>query len=138
MREIGREAAVERPHLAHDPKEITRIETAAPPGDGMQVKAFRRDRGSVAIDSGRHMDLEAGLARRPCHRQAMRDEIPVLGHEIDDARLAFACGGRRWVGCGNLGRGGLQFGDRADDVVEAGRPRGFHNEAVARVQLVEP
>ena len=57
----------------------------------MQMKSFGRDRRAVAIDAGRDMHLEARVAGGARHRQAVRDEVPILGHEIDDA-------GRRRLG----------------------------------------
>ena len=43
---------------------------------------------ALAIDARCDMYLEPCRARRPRHRQAVREEIPVLGYEIDDNRLA--------------------------------------------------
>ena len=86
MGEIRFDVAIELAHLAHDADQIARIKAAAAPGDGMEMKPFRFDRGAMAVDAGRDMDLEAGIAGGARHRQAMGDEIPILGHEIDDAR----------------------------------------------------
>jgi len=36
----------------------------------------------VAANASRDDDLHAGFARRPCHGQEMRDEEPVLRHQI--------------------------------------------------------
>ena len=85
MGEVRLDAAIERAHLAHDADQVARIEAAAAPGNGMEMKSFRFDRGAVAIDASRDMHLEAGIAGGARHRQAMGDEIPILGHEIDDA-----------------------------------------------------
>ena len=52
-------------------------------GTGCSDKAFRLDGGRAIDDVGRHMHLEAGRARRACHRQAMRQEIPVLGDDVE-------------------------------------------------------
>ena len=88
----------------------------------------------MAIDAGRDMHLETRIARGARHRQAMRDEIPVFGDEIDEPWLHAVARRRRR---GALARG-RQFGDRADDVIEAGRARGLVDEAVVRAQLIEP
>ena len=50
----------------------------------MEMKPFRLDGGAMAVDAGRDMHLEARVAGGARHRQAMGDEIPILGHEIDD------------------------------------------------------
>ncbi len=102
----------------------------------MQMKSFRLDRRAVAIDAGRDMHLEAGVAGGARHRQAMRDEVPVLGHEIDDAarrRLGSAPSRRRCIG-----HRSRKLRDRADDVIEARGPRRLDDEAVVRGQLIEP
>ena len=83
--EIGPELAVELTNFAHDPKKIARIETATTPGDGMQMKPFRLDCLAVPINAGGNMHLEAGLARRTGHGQSVRNEVPVLGNQIEDA-----------------------------------------------------
>ena len=59
---------------------------AAAPGDGMEMKPFGLDGGAMAVDAGRDVHVEARVASGARHRQAMRHEVPVLGHEIDDAR----------------------------------------------------
>src|SRR5665811_2627830 len=50
----------------------------------MQDESLALDRGGVAGDPGRDMDLKARGSRRPRHRQAMRYEIPVFGNEIEN------------------------------------------------------
>ena len=46
-----------------------------------------------AIDHARRdMDLEAGVARRARHRQAMRQEIPVLGDDVEQAQSGASAG----------------------------------------------
>ena len=52
------------------------------------MKTFRLYGVAMAIDARCDMYLEPCRARRPRHRQAVREEIPVLGYEIDDNRLA--------------------------------------------------
>ncbi len=84
MHEVRRKPPVDGAHLQHGSEEIQRIGAAAPPRQRMQREAFRLD-GCAAVDhAGRHMHLVAGLARRPRHRQAVREEIPVFGNEIED------------------------------------------------------
>jgi hypothetical protein len=52
------------------------------------MKTFRLYCVAMAINARCDMYLEPCRARRPRHRQAVREEIPVLGYEIDDNRLA--------------------------------------------------
>ena len=52
------------------------------------MKTFRLYCVALAIDARCDMYLEPCRARCPRHRQAVREEIPVLGYEIDDNRLA--------------------------------------------------
>src|SRR6185369_6462725 len=54
----------------------------------MQAKTFRFYVFAVPVHSRGHMHLEAGGTRRTRHGQPMRNEIPVLGHQIDDARCS--------------------------------------------------
>src|SRR5262249_61656872 len=84
--EIGPEAAVELAHLAHDPHKVARIKTATTPGDRVQMKAFGLDGGAMPVDASGDVHLETGVAGRARHRQAMGDEVPVLGYEVDHAR----------------------------------------------------
>ena len=79
------DGAIELAHLAYDADQIAWVKAAAAPGDGMKVKPFRFNGRAMAVDAGRDMHLEAGIAGGARHRQAMGDEIPILGHEIDDA-----------------------------------------------------
>src|ERR1700730_8908634 len=51
------------------------------------MKTFRLYCVPMAIDARCDMYLEPCRARRARHRQAVREEIPVLGYEIDDNRL---------------------------------------------------
>src|SRR5262249_61454679 len=85
----------------HDPYEVARIKAAAAPGDRVQMKAFGLDGGAMAVDAGGAVHLETGVAGRARHRQAMGDEVPVLGHEVDHARRRSALAARRQAGvCG--------------------------------------
>ena len=82
---FGLTAAIKAPHLAYRGSEGRDIGAAARPGEGMQAKSLRFDRGAVPVDPGRHMDLKPGLPRGPRHRQAMRAKIPILGDKIEQA-----------------------------------------------------
>ncbi len=130
MGEIGLEAAVELAHLAHDPDKVARIEAAAAPGDGMQMKPFGLDGGAMAVNAGCDVHLEAGVAGGARHRQAMGDEVPVLGHEIDDARRRSAHAARRQAGVCGIRSCVRELRDRANDVIEAGCPRRLEDEDV--------
>src|SRR5688500_4699327 len=52
------------------------------------AKSFRLDRGTVAVDAGHHDDVEAHVAGGPSHREPVRDEIPILGDEVEDLHSA--------------------------------------------------
>lgn len=54
--------------------------------DGMEREAFPPDGIGVVADIGGDMDLVAGGAGGARHRQPVRQEIPVFGHDIDEAR----------------------------------------------------
>ena len=54
----------------------------------METKSFGLDRRAMAVDMGCDVHLESGVAGGTGHRQAMRDEIPILGDQIDQARRA--------------------------------------------------
>ena len=91
MREIGLELAVERANLAHDHARRSRgIKAAAAPDERMQMKTFRLDGAPMTVDAGGDVHLEARIARGARHRQAMRDEVPVFGHQIDRRGVASA------------------------------------------------
>src|SRR5205807_6969216 len=120
MGEIGLELTVELAHLADGANKIARIKTAAAPSDGMQVKSFRLDRGAMTINAGSDMHLEAGIARRARHRQAMGHEVPVLGHEINHARRGAASIACRRNGSKGVGNRARELRHCADDVIETG------------------
>src|SRR6202048_4426539 len=52
------------------------------------MKTFRLYCVPMASEARCDIDREPCRARRARHRQAVREEIPVLGYEIDDNRLA--------------------------------------------------
>jgi hypothetical protein len=58
------ELTVELEHVAHRTDEIARIKTAAAPGNGMQVKSFRPDRGAMTVNAGCDVHLEPGISGR--------------------------------------------------------------------------
>src|SRR4029077_2245088 len=82
MSEIGLHASVELAHLAQDRDKVARIEAATTPGDRVQVKPLGLDGSTMPVDAGGDVHLEAGVASRARHRQAMGDEVPILGHEV--------------------------------------------------------
>src|SRR5713101_2448458 len=53
---------------------------------GVKDEAFPADVCGVLRHIGGDMNLKAGGARSPRHRQAMRQEIPILGRDINEAR----------------------------------------------------
>src|SRR5579863_229821 len=62
--------------------QMTQNTAAAPaPAERMQREALRLDRLAVFAHPRRNRHSEAGIARRPRHRQAVRAEIPILGDE---------------------------------------------------------
>lgn len=77
----------------------------------MEVETFPVDRRRAFGDARRHRQLETCLSRRPCHGQAEREEVPVLGNEIEQARAGHVSelpvGGARAIGeCGGSGNRG--------------------------------
>ena len=52
----------------------------------MQREAFVADGVAVLADIGGDVNLEAGGAGGAGHRQAVRQEVPVLGHDVENAR----------------------------------------------------
>ena len=138
MGEIGFELTVELAHLVHGTNKIARIKTAAAPSDGMQVESFRLDRGAMTVNAGGDMHLEPGIACCARHRQAVGDEVPVLGHEINHARRGAALVVCRRTGGHGRGKRARELRDRADDVIETGGPRRLGDERVVRPQSIEP
>ena len=49
----------------------------------MRHEAFLLDGGLAVLDAGRDMHLVAGVPRRTGHRQPVRQEVPVLGDDIE-------------------------------------------------------
>src|SRR6187397_2797141 len=93
----------------------------------MQHEPFGTDRGGAVNHPRRHMALKARVARRARHRQAMGQEIPVLGDDIEQAQ--------RWLRApisGVLGRAGAQ---QIVDMHDPGRPASTTNSAVILVEL---
>jgi hypothetical protein len=86
----------------------------------MEHKPFRLDGGAMAIDTGRDVDLEPGVAGRARHWQAVGDEVPILGHKVDDARCRAFCAARRQAGVsGRWNR--IRAGARRRDALVARR-----------------
>ena len=119
MKDVGALGAIEpgdcanRPHGAEEPV------AAPPPGDRAQREALLADQLAVLAHPGRDHHLETGVARRAGDRQAMRAEIPVLGHQEEQLWPPRGSGGRkrhRWdggpgrIGVGHWGRVGLAWG----------------------------
>ena len=51
----------------------------------MRGEAFGLDRRLAAVQSGRDMDLITGRLGRTRHRQAVGEEIPILGDDVEQA-----------------------------------------------------
>ncbi len=66
---------------------VSRGDSAAP-GERhvMKREALGADRRRAIGDARRDMDLKAGIAGGARHRQAMRQEIPVLGDDVEQAQ----------------------------------------------------
>ena len=54
----------------------------------MERKTFGFDGRAMAVNMGGDVHLVARVARGAGHRQAMRDEIPIFGDQVDQARGA--------------------------------------------------
>ena len=138
MGEIGPQITIELAHFAHDSNQITRIKAAAPPSDAMQLKPFGLDCRTMAINASCDVHLEARIAGRARHRKPVRDEVPVLGYEIDHARSGGARFGYRRADSHRGREHVRELRDRADDVIEAGGARRLHDENIVGAQLIEP
>ena len=51
----------------------------------MRHEAFALDRLPAILDASCDMNLVAGVPCRTSHRQAVRQEVPVFGHDIEQA-----------------------------------------------------
>src|SRR5580704_2833100 len=98
IEDVGLLGAIEADDLAQC-AEMARQPVAAPlPGEGEQRKSLRADPFAVVAYPGRDRDRETGVARRPRDRQAMRAEIPILGHEKEQLWRSHAAKANR-SGC---------------------------------------
>ena len=86
MLDLGLQLADEAPERENRRDAAERRETAPAPIERMRDKAFPDDGGFAMLDPGRHMYFKARLLGRAGHRQPMRQEIPVLGDDVEDAR----------------------------------------------------
>jgi hypothetical protein len=77
-----RQLALQPAHVADNGKNRQRGGAAALSVQRMQMKIIRRDGGTARDDMGRDMHVISRPLGRQRHRQAMREEIPILGDEI--------------------------------------------------------
>lgn len=87
MHERGLQLPIQCPHLPDDMEKVEWIEAAAPPIERMQTEPVSFDLRPAAIQMCCNMDLVTGRKRGMRHRQPVRQEIPVLGDEIDNDRF---------------------------------------------------
>ena len=84
MNEIGADGAVNTSCFKNCRKQTDRVHAAAAPINRMQMEAFLPDSVRVTADARRNMHFIASSLCRACHRQAMRNEIPVFRYQIED------------------------------------------------------
>ena len=84
--DVGLQLADEAAQRENRRETAERREAAAAPIERMRDEAFPGDGGLAMFDSGRDMHLVARRLGGAGHRQPMRQEIPVLGDDIEDAR----------------------------------------------------
>src|SRR5262249_13726027 len=51
----------------------------------MEFEAFGLNGISAIDNAGRNMHLVSRIARGACHRQSVREKIPIRGHDIEEA-----------------------------------------------------
>jgi hypothetical protein len=94
MHQVRPEPLIEPADFAENANEIVRPGTAAPPVQRMQLETVAFDRRAAVHHIGRDVDVVTGAQRGAGHRQAMRQEVPVLGHQINQHRLNRLIGAR--------------------------------------------
>ena len=90
MHQIGREAPVRAPDGERHPQQRDRIHAAAAPSHGVETKSFIRDRLRMRADIGDDMNVIARIPGGTRHRQPMREEVPVLCHQINERRRGWS------------------------------------------------
>ena len=68
MRKLRHKLDIKSADFAHYPKEIARVQAAAAPRDGVQMKPFTLYCQAMAVDTGCNVDLEPCCPRGPRHR----------------------------------------------------------------------
>src|SRR5260370_41289221 len=96
MEDVGALGMIEPCDRGNRPCGAEQPVAAAPPGDRAQREALLADLLAVLPHPGRDHHRETILARRPGDRQAMRAEIPVLGHQKKQLWPPCGSGGRKW------------------------------------------
>src|SRR5258705_8367805 len=86
MDEVGYDRAVNAPQRQDGRDRCGGRKPSAPEAHWMENKALARDGRRAVRHIGRDMYLEARGLRGPRHRQAMRQEEPVLRDDVEQAR----------------------------------------------------
>ena len=85
VQDVRPDLAQELAQLRHAGKAVRRRQAAALPGQRMRDEALGLDRLLALVQPRRDMNFVAGRLRRARHGQAVRQEVPVLGNDIEDA-----------------------------------------------------
>ena len=85
VQDVRPDPAQEPAQLRHAGKAVRRRQAAALPGQRMRDEALGLDRLLALVQPCRDMNFVAGRLRRARHGQAVRQEVPVLGDDIEDA-----------------------------------------------------
>ena len=85
VQDVRSDLAQELAQLRHAGNRVRRRQAAALPGQRMRDEALCLDRFPALVQPRRDVNFVAGGLRRAGHGQAMREEVPVLGDDIEDA-----------------------------------------------------
>ena len=83
MHEVRLQPLIECADFADDADEVPWMRAAAPPVQRMQLEAVAFDGRAAVHDVCGNVHFIAGAQSGAGHRQAVRQEVPVLGHQID-------------------------------------------------------
>jgi len=86
MDDCGIDQTIELPQRRDGAQGPQRRQPAASKTHGVKDEAFAADGRGVLRHIGGDMNLKAGCARSPRHRQAVRQERPILRRDINEAR----------------------------------------------------
>src|SRR5262249_42246768 len=107
VNDVGPQPAIDANDRQHVADEAEWIDAAALPRQRFEPKALGSDALTEAVDPGRDGYVIAGIACRAGERKAMRPEVPILGHQEEEA--LFLVGARRGADNGHSGARSLRM-----------------------------